>query len=80
MSCLNYEIIDNFLLNREKKMSAINKWVLVGGVIVIALIIYVLGFHDKPVSDFVKKDETVTWKFNVWGKKRAFTADVEAWA
>ena len=21
----------------------------------------------------------VTWKFNVWGKKRAFTADVEAW-
>ncbi|MDD9877475.1 MAG: TRAP transporter substrate-binding protein DctP [Magnetovibrio sp.] len=22
----------------------------------------------------------VTWKFNVWGKKRAFTADVEAWA
>ena len=20
----------------------------------------------------------VTWKFNVWGKKRAFTADVEA--
>ena len=22
----------------------------------------------------------VTWKFNVWGKKRAFTADVDAWA
>jgi TRAP-type C4-dicarboxylate transport system substrate-binding protein len=21
----------------------------------------------------------VTWKFNVWGKKRAFTADVDAW-
>jgi len=22
----------------------------------------------------------VTWRFNVWGKKRAFTADVEAWS
>jgi len=22
----------------------------------------------------------VKWKFNVWGKKRAFTADIEAWS
>ena len=26
------------------------------------------------------KGPKVTWKFNVWGKKRAFTADVEAWS
>lgn len=26
------------------------------------------------------KGPKVTWKFNVWGKKRAFTADVETWA
>ena len=25
------------------------------------------------------KGPKVNWKFNVWGKKRAFTADVEAW-
>jgi len=28
----------------------------------------------------VAADPKVTWKFNVWGKKRAFTADIEAWA
>ena len=26
------------------------------------------------------KGPKVTWKFNVWGKKRAFTADVETWS
>jgi len=26
------------------------------------------------------KGPKVNWKFNVWGKKRAFTADVETWA
>jgi TRAP-type C4-dicarboxylate transport system substrate-binding protein len=37
------------------------------------------ALQSTPVSAAVDGPK-VTWKFNVWGKKRAFTADVEAWA
>ena len=46
----------------------------VAGAVIMAGFAVVTETHAQEV-----KGPKVHWKFNVWGKKRAFTADVEAW-
>ncbi len=64
--------------NREvKTMSLMGKLTVsaVAGAIVLASAAALSGAYAQEV-----KGPKVTWKYNVWGKSRAFTRDVETWA
>ena len=69
---------EKFLNKREERsMSWFGKTVVsaVAGVAILSGATALSSAHAQEV-----KGPKVTWKFNVWGKPRAFTADIDAWA
>ena len=64
-------------IREEKRMSWMGK-VMVSAVAGAAVLSGAVALSSAYAQEV--KGPKVTWKFNVWGKKRAFTADVEAWS